>query len=36
MAINVLGKDNNKDIDYKEGIKTIKEILKEPEFNLNG
>ena len=36
MAINVFGKDNNKDIDYKEGIKTIKEILKEPEFNLNG
>ena len=36
MAINVLGKDNNKDIDYKEGIKTIKKILKEPEFNLNG
>ncbi len=36
MAINVFGKDNNKDIDYKEGIKTIKKILKEPEFNLNG
>ena len=36
MAINILGKDNNKDIDYKEGIKTIKKILKEPEFNLNG
>ena len=36
MAINIFGKDNNKDIDYKEGIKTIKKILKEPEFNLNG
>ncbi len=36
MAINILGKDNNKDIDYKEGIKTIRKILKEPEFNLNG
>ena len=36
MAINILGKDNNKDIDYKDGIKTIKKILKEPEFNLNG
>jgi threonyl-tRNA synthetase len=36
MAINVFGKDNNKDIDYKEGIKTIKKILKEPEFILNG
>ena len=36
MAINIFGKDNNKDIDYKEGIKTIRKILKEPEFNLNG
>ena len=36
MAINIFGKENNKDIDYKEGIKTIRKILKEPEFNLNG
>ena len=36
MAINIFGKENNKDIDYKEGIKSIRKILKEPEFNLNG
>ena len=36
MAINIFGKENSKDIDYKEGIKTIRKILKEPEFNLNG
>ncbi len=36
MAINIFDQDNNKDIEYKEGIKIVRKLLKEPEFNLNG
>ena len=36
MAINIYDQDNNKDIEYKEGIKIVRKLLKEPEFNLNG
>ena len=36
MAINIFDHDNNKDIEYKEGIKIVRKLLKEPEFNLNG
>ena len=36
IALNIYGEDNSKDIDYKEGLKIIRNTLKEPEFNLNG
>ena len=36
IALNIHGEDNSKDIDYKEGLKIIRNTLKEPEFNLNG
>ncbi len=36
IALNIYGEDNTKDIDYKEGLKIIRNTLKEPEFNLNG
>ena len=36
IALNIHGVDNSKDIDYEEGLKIIRNILKEPEFNLNG
>tara|TARA_B100001093_G_scaffold484788_1_gene518556 strand:+ start:109 stop:2046 length:1938 start_codon:yes stop_codon:yes gene_type:complete len=36
LAINIFDQDNNKDIEYKEGIKIVRKLLKEPEFNLNG
>ena len=36
IALNIHGEDNSKDIDYKEGLKIIRNTLKQPEFNLNG
>ena len=36
IALNIHGEGNSKDIDYKEGLKIIRNTLKEPEFNLNG
>ena len=36
IALNIYGEDNSKDIDYKEGLKIIRNTLKEPEFKLNG
>ena len=36
MAINIYDQENNKDIEYKEGIKIVRKLLKEPEFNLDG
>ncbi len=36
MALNIFGKDNAKDIDYKEALKIITNALKEPEFSLDG
>ena len=36
IALNIHGEDNSKDIDYKEGLKIIRNTLKEPEFKLNG
>ena len=36
IALNIYGEDHSKDIDYKEGLKIIRNTLKEPEFNLNG
>jgi len=36
MAVNIFGKENMKDVNYKKAITTIKNSLKEPEFILNG
>ena len=36
MAINIYGKENMKDVDYKKAINSIKKSLKEPEFSLDG
>ena len=36
MAVNIFGKENMKDVDYKKAITSIKNTLKEPEFRLNG
>ena len=36
MALNIYGKENMKDVDYKKAISNIKRSLKEPEFRLNG
>ena len=36
MAVNIFGKENMKDVDYKKAINSIKKFLKEPEFSLDG
>ena len=36
MALNIFEKENMKDVDYKKAISNIKNLLKEPEFSLNG
>ena len=36
MAVNIFGKENLKDVDYKKAISSIKKWLKEPEFSLDG
>ena len=36
MAVNIFGKENMKDVDYKKAINSIKKSLKEPEFSLDG
>ena len=36
MAVNILGKENMKDVDYKKAINSIKKSLKEPEFSIDG
>ena len=36
MAVNIFGKENLKDVEYKKAIRSIKKWLKEPEFSLDG